>query len=69
VDDWADDSDPDDDEELKELTADIGTILAGRTVVPAAIMWWRTRRERRASKEAGSSTTTERAHRSRWFEI
>lgn len=69
VDRWADYSDPDDDQELKELTADIGTILAGRTVVPAAIMWWRARRERRAEKEAASSATSVRARRSRWFEI
>jgi hypothetical protein len=69
VDDWADDSDPGDDKELKGLAADIGTIMAGRTVVPAAIMWWRTRRERRAEQEDEFSTRTERARRSRWFEI
>jgi hypothetical protein len=68
VDDWNDDSNTDDDKELDELAADIGTILAGRTVVPAVIMWWRTRRERRAEKE-GACSTTEQAGRSRWFEI
>jgi hypothetical protein len=58
-----------DDEEIEALTADIGSILAGRTVLPAAIMWWRTRRSRRAEKQARSSATTERPRRPRWFEI
>jgi hypothetical protein len=47
-------ADPSDDRELDELTADIASILAGRTVAPAAIMWWRTRRERRADKNPSS---------------
>jgi len=53
-DDCADYSAPGDDEELEALTAEIVTILAGVTVVPAAIMWWRTRRARRAEKDARS---------------
>lgn len=59
LDDWADSADlgddgsadycdPGDDEELSELTGEIGSIMAGRTVVPAAIAWWRMRRGRRA---------------------
>ncbi len=67
VDDWVgDDPGPRDDE---ELTADIGSILAGVTVVPAAIGWWRLRRERRAEKQATSSGTTERIRPPRWFEL
>jgi hypothetical protein len=67
VDDWADDDpDPRADE---ELTADIGSILAGVTVVPAAIGWWRTRRERRAEQQATPSGTTERVRPPRWFEL
>jgi hypothetical protein len=67
VDDWAgDDAGLRDDE---ELTADIGSILAGVTVVPAAIGWWRMRRERRAAKEATSSGTTGRTRPPRWFEL
>jgi hypothetical protein len=54
LDDRDDYADPSDDQELDELTADIASILAGRTVAPAAIMWWRTRRERRAEKEPSS---------------
>ena len=65
---WADHPEPDD-EELEALTADIATILAGRTVMPAGIMWWRTRRERRAEKEAAYSRATERTRPPRWFEI
>ena len=67
--DSADYSDASDDEELQALTADIGTILAGRTVVPAGIMWWLTRRSRRAEKEATSASAAERIRRPRWFEI
>jgi hypothetical protein len=67
VDDWSDDDlDPRADE---DLTADIGSILAGVTVVPAAIGWWRTRRERRTEQQAASSTSTERVRRPRWFEL
>jgi hypothetical protein len=67
VDDWADDGpDPSADE---ELTADIGSILAGVTVVPAAIGWWRMRRERRAGQQAMSSGTTEQIRPPRWFEL
>ncbi len=66
VDDWADDDpDPRADE---DLTADIGSILAGVTVVPVAIGWWRMRRERRAEQQATSSTTPER-RAPRWFEL
>jgi hypothetical protein len=67
IDDWADDDpDPRADE---ELTADIGSILAGVTVVPAAIGWWRMRRERRAGQQAMSSATTEQIRPPRWFEL
>jgi hypothetical protein len=67
ADDWADeDPDPSADE---ELTADIGSILAGVTVVPAAIRWWRMRRERRAEQQATSTETTERIRPPRWFEL
>ena len=67
VDDWADDDvDPHDDE---DLTADIGSILAGVTVVPAAIGWWRMRRERRADQQATSPSSAERIRRPRWFEL
>jgi hypothetical protein len=65
----ADYSDAGADAELEALTADIGTILAGRTAVPAAIMWWRTRHERRAEKEAPSASAAEPSRRPRWFEI
>jgi hypothetical protein len=51
---------PVNDDEAEALTADIATILAGRTVVPAAVMWWRTRRELRAGMEATPSRTNER---------
>jgi hypothetical protein len=57
LDDWADYSDPghdDEDDDEEERAAEIGTITAGRTVVPAAFAWWRTRRERRAEKQARS---------------
>jgi hypothetical protein len=67
VDDWADDEpDPRVDE---ELTADIGSILAGVTVVPAAIGWWRMRRELRAERQATPQGTTERIRPPRWFEL
>jgi hypothetical protein len=67
VDDWADDDpDPRADE---ELTADIGSILAGVTVLPTAIGWWRTRRGRRAERHATSAATTERIRPPRWFEL
>jgi len=65
--DWADDDpDPRADD---ELTADIGSILAGVTVVPAAIGWWRMRRERRAEQDTTPSGTTERVRQPRWFEL
>jgi hypothetical protein len=67
ADDWADDDPARRDEE--ELTADIGSIVAGVTVVPAAIGWWRLRRERRGEKDAPSAGTTDRARRPRWFEL
>jgi hypothetical protein len=67
LDDWADDDpDPCADE---ELTADIGSILAGVTVVPAAIGWWRMRRELRAERQATPQGTTERIRPPRWFEL
>jgi hypothetical protein len=67
LDDWADDDlDPRDDE---TLTADIGSILAGVTAVPAAIRWWRMRAERRAEQQATDSGSTERVRRPRWFEL
>lgn len=67
VDDWADDDpDPRADE---ELTADIGSILAGVTVVPAAIGWWRTRRGRRAERQVTPAGTAERIRSPRWFEL
>jgi hypothetical protein len=67
IDDWADDEpDPRADE---ELTADIGSILAGVTVVPHAIGWWRTRRERRAEQQATSSVAAEQIRPPRWFEL
>lgn len=67
VDEWADDDlDPRADE---DLTADIGSILAGVTVVPAAIGWWRMRRERRAGQHAASTEPTERPRPPRWFEL
>jgi hypothetical protein len=50
-DDWAN-PDPSDDDELKELVADIGSVLAAATAVPAAIAWWRTRRERRSLRSS-----------------
>jgi hypothetical protein len=53
----------------EDLTADIGSILAGVTVVPAAIGWWRMRRERRAEQQATSSRSTERIRPPRWFEL
>jgi hypothetical protein len=64
VDDWDDEPDPGSDE---ELTGDIGSILAGVTVVPAAIGWWRMRRGRRADQQATAST--ERIRPPRWFEL
>jgi hypothetical protein len=64
VDDWDDDADPRADE---ELTGDIGSILAGVTVVPAAIRWWRMRRGRRGDQQATAST--EQTRPPRWFEL
>jgi hypothetical protein len=64
--DWAE---PVNDDEAEALTADMATILAGRTVVPAAIMWWRTRRERRAGMESTPSRTNERTRPPRWYEL
>ncbi|MGO8956617.1 MAG: hypothetical protein ACLQFR_04485 [Streptosporangiaceae bacterium] len=66
LDDGADYSEPGDDEEAEALTADIASIIAGRTVVPAAVAWWRTRRERRAERDPGPSEGTRPP---RWFEI
>jgi hypothetical protein len=67
VDAWADgDPDPRADE---ELTADIVSILAGVTIVPAAIGWWRMRREWRAEQQATSSGATEQIRPPRWFEL
>jgi hypothetical protein len=66
VDEWADDGpEPGEDEEVAALTGDITAIVAGRTVVPAGIMWWRTPRERRAQQNAASS----KPPKTRWFEI
>jgi hypothetical protein len=66
LDDGADYSETGDDEEAEALTADIASIIAGRTVAPAAVAWWRTRRERRAQRDAGPSEGTRPP---RWFEI
>jgi hypothetical protein len=66
LDDGADYSEPGDDREAEALAADIASIIAGRTVVPAAVMWWRTRCERRAEKDARASEGTRPP---RWFEI
>jgi hypothetical protein len=55
--------------EDEELTADIGSILARATVVPAAIGWWRMRRELRAERQATPQGTTERIRPLRWFEL
>ena len=64
-----DDSAHDQAQANEELTADIGSILAGVTVLPAAIGWWRMRRERRAEQQTTSSATTERVRPPRWFEL
>jgi hypothetical protein len=66
ADEWDDDADPSADE---ELTGDIGSILAGVTVVPAAIRWWRMRGERRAEQQATPSSPAKRIRRPRWFEL
>jgi len=36
---WDDQPRPDGDNETEQLTADIVSIMAGRTVLPAAILW------------------------------
>jgi hypothetical protein len=65
ADDWSDDESASRADE--DLTADIGSILAGVTVVPAAIGWWRMRRGRRADQQATASA--EQTRPPRWFEL